>query len=562
MPSDRSFGETVRRYVSLRARAGVTGVEPPELISLMSDLDAFYWKRAEAAVAVRAKENPGALSFSPDERLLIDIGLLDERLLAHLDPKFLQRISQEVNEPGEPNHLYLTEWLQVRHRHYLVMREFGDEGAGAAAAAPEAEVGKDPELREAREHRNRMYRRLGPFFVNLPGVPPKLAKSVLSGAVDDRIEQVLRLDAVGQAASAGRSAEDAAQYDALVNKIFEHVRARLHREEDLKLLDTLRALREGLIQKSVSSAARVASWREATRSAADGRTSATGENVAAFLSREMRLLRSLLRIGSKEGGLAHTCSVLLHDVERTTKAGVARIIERILEANPTIDLSGDLLIAPFTGSGFFEWDRATLIVSLTPARSSEEAVANAAGNYRLLADAMQEDGRIKGAYQTIRPGAGFRDKFLHDYRAWVLQVSRGRREAIDASAYDFFRSTIGPAFDGPVVPAELARLSRREREELAAEFLRLISHHLGTPVVHERLAVLLWIAERIEEAIAHMKIAVEEMPQNGRALYSLALLYRKARHLSNAKRIFLECAQRVPDSIWRIYAHEQLRRLR
>jgi hypothetical protein len=52
------------------------------------------------------------------------------------------------------------------------------------------------------------------------------------------------------------------------------------------------------------------------------------------------------------------------------------------------------------------------------------------------------------------------------------------------------------------------------------------------------------------------------MPGNGRALYSLALLYRRARQLSVARRTFLECAQRAPDTIWRIYAHEQLRRLR
>jgi tetratricopeptide (TPR) repeat protein len=235
------------------------------------------------------------------------------------------------------------------------------------------------------------------------------------------------------------------------------------------------------------------------------------------------------------------------------------VLDQVREVDPRIGLSHDVLIAPFTGSGLFDWDRDLLIVALNPARGAEEAVVHAVANFRMLADA-RSGGEIEKAYREIH-GAAFRQQFLADYRNWVLRVGRGKREALSARSYEFFTAHIGPPPAGPLVPSELAHLGVDERNAEAERLSKLVPTPQATPADVYRLAVLLWDTEQIEEAIRTMEKAVQAAPEDGRALYGLGLLCRKRRLVGAARKAFRNATRVAPDSLWSVYAHEALRRM-
>jgi len=200
------------------------------------------------------------------------------------------------------------------------------------------------------------------------------------------------------------------------------------------------------------------------------------------------------------------------------------------------------------------------VVALTPARGVEEAVVNAVANFRLLIDARQGSGRLAAAYRAAH-GPNFRKQFLSDYHAWVLRVGHGRTEGLGDKTFQFFAENIGPAAAGPVVPAEMTRLSVRQREEEAARLEQLVRRgRPGFPELY-RLAVLLWQAEHIDQAIRLMERAAGLRPDNGRVLYSLGVLCRRRHLLGAARRAFRQCVQAAANTLWGVYAHEALRRL-
>lgn len=559
--------ELVARFAELR-EAGQP--EAAEYAAMVAKLDNGLWKRAEAAVAAALERGGEELAFEPAERLLLDMGLLDLKLVANCGPDLTERLAAELKQDGGENLLYLSEWLTQRYRSFLATRVLPDARISESLLL-KAAASEDPELARARTQRNELYRRLAGLFADLPGVKPDLAQAVVAGSVDDRIEELLIAEGLEQAAGdapPGRKSEDgpagrqARRYDATIQKVLRLVREHTREDEDLRLLQVLSDLRLAIFRKSLVRARRGQGrgGPPAAEVPAESRPApeVTLAEARGFLRRELRLMRSLLRIGSQEGKVSHS-SVLLHDLARTTKKTAAELLELVREVDPGIGLSHPLLIAPFTGSGFFEWDRDTLVAALIPARSVEDAVVNAVANFRLLTDS-RHGGKLAEAYRRMH-GTAFRERFLEDYRAWVLRAGRGRREAMPEKAFNFFAEHVGPPAYGPIVPNELVRLSVAEREERVRRLSAVV--RAGAPNFEElyHLAVLLWQAERIEEAIRTMEKAAAAEPGNGRALYSLGLLLRR-RHLTGpAREAFHNCVRMAPNTLWGVYSHEALRRL-
>lgn len=536
---------------------------------LVAKLDGYFWKRAERAVLEALPEEGDELAFGPPERLLLDAGLLDLKLVQRASREFLERLTAELNAEVEGGGLYLTEWLAGRYRSFLATRTLPDERVSESVLL-KAATREDVELGKARGQRNELYQRVAELFSRLPGIKPDLAKAIGRGAVDDRVEELLLAQAMEdrRAKEAGGEAEQSAgvqakRYEQVIQGVLRQAREHTEDEEDLKYLETIGNLRMAIFRKSLVHAKRGLAGQAASaeipiESRADPQ--ATRSEVERFLSGELRLLRSLLRIGSREGRVDHVCSVLLNDVPRTVKATVAEVLGLVREVDPRIGLTYDVLIAPFTGSGFFEWDRNTLIVSLSPARSAEETVVNAVANFRLLTDARGGSGRLAQGYRSMY-GANFREQFLSDYRNWVLRTGRGKRDALGEKSYRFFTENVGPSPLGPIVPQEMGRLSPGERQEEIKRLGRLIRTGSYKPREIYHLAVLLWEDERIEEAIRSMEKAAEAAPRDGRVLYSLGVLCRKKHITGAARRAFRQVLRAAPETLWSIYAQETLRRM-
>ncbi|HOX07976.1 MAG TPA: hypothetical protein PK280_16380 [Planctomycetota bacterium] len=559
-PYDRAVSE----YLVLR-EAGRG--DDPRARDLLGQLDGFYWKRVEEAVdqavaGSSAEAGEEALVFSPDDILLIDAGVLDLRLVARAGPDFAEHLAEELSAPPVGDVVRLSQWLSRRFQSFLTTHTLPDDRAARSLLLREA-AERNEELGKARRQRNELYQRLIPLLQELPGVDRSLAEAISRGAVDDRIEELLLAGVLDGSGAEGEAARQARRYDHAVLRALQLARERSTGEEDLQLLDALGRLRSAIMRKSLVRARRARSSggrRSGIPDESGPAPQATVEEVRRFMRRELRLVRSFINIGAREASISHSSPLLLHDGPRAAPDAAAGALQLVRELDPRLGLSSALLIAPFTGSGFFEWDHDTLVTPLTPARSVEESVVNAVGNLRLLRDARQEQGRLAARYRDAH-GASFRDRFLADYRAWVLRVGRGRRDALSEQSFAFFSENIGPPAGGPVIPAELARLSPKEREALAAKLETVVAR--GRPDAQEQhqLAVLHWQAERLDRALALMEKAAAAAPDDGRILYSLGLLCRR-RHLTGAaRRAFRDCARVALHSLWGIYANEALRRL-
>jgi tetratricopeptide (TPR) repeat protein len=561
--SPESIDQICEEIVELRAAGG----RSPRYGELVSQIEDHFWKQAETALLESLDGGDEELEFSPANRLLLDMGLLDLRLVHRPNRDFLERLSAELDAPGPEGVLYMTEWFSARYRSFLATRNLPDERVADSLLLKAADQ-EDSELAKARAQRNELYRRVSALFKELPGIKPELATAIGRGGVDNRVEELLLAQAMDDHRAEGEKALDqsagvqAKRYDGVVLRVLEQARERTEDEDDLKYLETIASLRMAIFRKSMVHSRRKMSSEQATEvvpqeSRPDPQ--ATRSEAENFLRTELRLLRSLLRIGSREGQVEHACSVLLNDVKRSTRGVVARVLDLVRLVDPKIGLNRDLLIAPFTGSGFFEWDRNALIIALTPARNAEEAVVNAVANFRLLDDARGA-GKITAAYRAMH-GSNFRQQFLADYRNWVLRAGKGKRDALSDKSYKFFVENIGPPPAGPIIPHEMGRRSVSEREVEIKRLRRLVHTGSFAPEEAYHLGVMLWQNEQIEEAIREMEKAVKASPGDGRMLYSLGLLCRRRRLVSAARKAFRETVRVSPDSIWGIYAHEALRRM-
>ncbi len=530
---------------------------------LLGILDDVYWKSVEKTVEAALEKGGDHLELEPEESLLLDAGLLDERLVARPGEDLAGRLSAELAAPGDATVLHLSQWASERLRSFLATRTLPGENVGQSLLL-KAVNEQDAELARSRHQRNELYQRVAPLFEDLPGAGPELSTAIVRGTVDDRIEELLLAGAIGSPAAPepadNEATRQARRYDRVVQRALQLVGERAQSDEELLYVETLTKLRSAIFRKSLIHARRSSDSAGEVPAGSGAAPEATRAEVRRFMRRELRLVRSLLRIGSQEGRGGMPCSVLLHDAPRTTRPLAGDTLRLVRELDPRLGLSHCLLIAPFTGGGFFEWDRDTLVAAISPARSAEESVVNAVANLRLLADARRGGGCIARTYRD-QYGPKFRDHFLGDYRAWVLKIGRGRREAMNDRSFQFFAEHIGPPPGGPIIPAELARLSLKEREDRTARLEAVVRSGRADAQELHHLAVLHWQAERIDAAIKAMESAAAAAPGDGRVLYSLGLLCRRRRLVGEARRAFRDCTQVALRSLWGIYANEALRRL-
>jgi tetratricopeptide (TPR) repeat protein len=536
---------------------------------LLAELDDHFWKECEAAAVRALPEFGDELQFGAAERLLLDAGLVDVKLVHRAGRNFLERLTSELNEIGDEGVFYLTEWLSRRYSSFLATRKLPGEEATSSMLLKAADR-DDTELAAARSQRNELYSRLVGLFRSVPGVGGDLAEAVARGAVDDRIEELLLAQAIEAktAAGAGRAAareadNQARRFEKVVQNLLRGAREHTEDEDLLLSLKAVAKLRMAVFRRSLV-LARGGLSAEMPRGGIPAGSrpdlAATRKEAEQFIRQELHVLRSVLHIGSREGQVESICSVLLNDVRRTTKRVVGEVMELVGEVDPHLSVAYDMLVAPFTGSGFFEWDRNTLVVALTPARSAEYAVVNAVANFRLLSDARSVRSPISSAYRDMY-GPDYRAQFLKDYRNWVLRVARGRRESLTDKSYRFFVYNIAPPPSGPIVPREVVRMTVDERREEAKRLGGRVRGGSFTADEAFRLGILLWQREMIDEAIRSMEKAIQVDPDSGRALYSLGVLCRKKRLVGSARKAFRDTIRHAPDSLWGIYAREALRRI-
>jgi tetratricopeptide (TPR) repeat protein len=529
----------VRDYLAARARAGGASVPAsPELSRLAEELNALYWREVERLLSRLARESPDRFEFSPDERLLLDLGLLDWRLVPSgeaLRPALLS----ELSAPGRSGAFSFSEWTARRFRQALLYGEMSppDEDAPSASVI-------------IRDLRGRLYLKLGSLFENLPGFDAKAVDLLLSGRIDATLDVMQkRLAQV----SDERLTEQRRALSEIRARLLARARERARSPEDLSLFDALRDLDRQASERRASVRVDIP--------VAASRTLSPAERER-FVLEEVRFVKGVLWLGVSGSGLARTWSVLLSDGPRTTKADLDQVLSRVAECDPALPMPASLLIAPYVGGGFYEWDRDTVFLPLVPTRSPEQAVVTAVAHYRVLLDALQDNGRLRAAYEAAFGASDdFHAAFTRDYRAWVLDVGRGFKAALDPRRFAFFAEYVGPQPSALYAPAPWADVASREGEEAVKQARLRMSKGEASLEDCFRLGVAGAQARQVVGALEALQVARRLAPSDGRTLLALGFLTSRTGDLDAARNLYNACMALAPNSLWAVYAAGELQKL-
>jgi len=526
----------VRDFLAAGGRPDASLLSSPGLARLADELNAFYWRDVERLLARLARESPDRFAFSPDERLLLDLGVLDWRLVPGGEA-LREPLLRELSLPGRRGASYFSEWASRRFRQALLYGEI---------SPPDDEKTSSTVI--IRDLRGRLYLKLGPLFENLPGFDKKAVDLLLSGRIDATLDAMRKK--LSQA-SDERLSEQRRALAEIRDRFFARARERARSPEDLSLFEALRDL-DRQVSESRSSV-------RTELPLAASRTLSPEERER-FVLEEVRFVKSVLWLGVSGSGLSRTCSVLLGDGPRTTKADLDQVLDRVAECDPALPMPGSILIAPYVGGGFYEWDRDTVFLPLVPTRSPEQAVVTAVAHYRVLLDALQEDGRLRAAYEAAFGSSDdFHASFTRDYRAWVLDIGRGFKAALDPRRFEFFAGQVGPQPSTLFGPAAWADSASGE-ETLRQERLRMSRGEASYEDCY-RLAIAGARAHQFVGAIESLQAALRLAPSDGRTLLALGFLTSRTGDLDAARNSLNACLALAPHSLWSVYAEAELQKL-
>lgn len=514
----RTLKPLVEKYLRERREGAVEA----QLAKVTTQLDAIYWGEVEDLATVAAREGADRLAFDQEARFKIDLGLLDWGLLEGgraNRPELLR----ELYAPGP--HLYFSEWLARRYREFILMSRIGGDVKG--------------QTRIVRAAQARLYTTLTPLFRNLPGFPPQAVELFLSCRLDETIGGLARQLAQKEDE---RPAEQLKQLRAIRAQIIARARERASTDEELALFDALAKLDRMGPEKGPAPQIRQVEARERME----------------FVRGEIKLVRSLLRLGVTGSGLTKTHSVLVSLEQRLAKAALAPMEAAVREADAGLPGAPSIAIAPYIGTGFYEWDRDTIFVPLRSTRSAEDSVVTALANFRFMLDALQDAGALKKAYVARFREGDFRESFIRDYKAWVLGVAKGFKGALSPEAYAFFRERIGPRSEHLFASKELWALTPEERLRTIQDCRGRINRAEASCEDRYRLAVAYFRENRRTEAMEQLTEALRLNPIDGRLLFARGWL--AGQFGAKAQAELEEVQELCPGTIWAVYAADELGR--
>jgi len=528
---------SVEAFLAERGPGEVSVASRPDLAPLAGDLNALWWREAEKILLRVTRDAGDRAGLSPEERILLDQGVLDWRLLPGGD-KNKAVLLKELYASGPANQYYFSEWILQRFRLFLLYGGMSTEGEGISTT------------QLIRDLRGRLYMRLTLLFKNLPGFNQQSIDLFLSGRIDETLDSMgYRL----RRSPDPRLAEQRKQIAEVRNRMIARARERARTPEDLSLFDSLRQIDREAVEK-----------RASARLASDAATSRTvsPEERERWVQDELKFVKQVLWLGVTGSGLARTYSVLLSSQPRIVKADLDASLALAEQCDPMLPEAASLLIAPYAGGGFYEWDRDTLFVPLVPTREPEQAVLQGLANYRILLDKFHDGGKFKKEYETaLEGGDDFGTSFVRDYRAWVNGVGKGFKGALDPARFVFFRDRIGPQPADLYAPRGWVGRTPKEQEEIVKAARAKVGSGEAVFEDYYRLAIAEYHEHKPIQATQHLQSALRLSPVDGRALLALGIVSMRTGGGETAKQRYQECMALAPATLWSVYAGDELQKL-
>jgi hypothetical protein len=517
-------------------RAVLRGEGGSVLTQLLAMLNDLYWEGAAGVVEEACRRRSEVPRFTPAERLWIDMGYLGEEFMGEESKRVLR---QDLNLPRKGRCYYLSEWLVDQGLRSVFL---------GSVERQESQDRPDDKVSRLRAERRQLYLRVKGLFGNLPGVPDSVVELVVVGKLDRHLEELLGLKEGGDEE---KELQEREKLLAVRRKIFERARARCDRKTQVDVLNRIDQIGEEVRQALEAAGPRQEGGRPA---GADGRS---GE-LEAYLKKELRLMQTLMALGLPGSKMRRLCSICLDVESRADRWAVQEFLEQVIAFDPRIPGDPDLVIAPFYGTGFFEWDHDLLFVPLHPMVDFKESILAALATYRLMGDALQEGGRMAKEYQRWTGGSSVGEVFRADYAAWILRVGKGEREAMDAPRRAFFRHWVGPSEKHLLAPRRFQNLSKLELDRLRLELQDTVRGPEATADDLYHLAILYSLCEMSYNAQPVLERAVQMNPAHPQILCAMGFLYRRMGNVARSRQMFEAALLHGRGTIWSVYAQDEL----
>lgn len=547
--------QLIQDYLAAGGSDSASADASPNKAKIMAKLDAEYWAEAAKIVQTVLHENEERLLFNKYQRLLLDAGLLDERLIGPQGEVVRNALIRELYAEANAQHHYLSQWIADRYRNFVALARLNATSEQAAIEAPPTS-----QLDDLNAAARKIFAALKPFFQNLPGFSAAVTDLLCEGKLD-RSWQELATQCLVQHSEAA-----AEQRDKLLDirrRLLAKAKSRCETQKQLALFDALSNM-DLQVHRAISEyadTARNAKARAAKAVEEKSNMPLSLKERLDFLLGELKLVKSLLRLGTTGSGITKTHSVLVDASPRTTKQSLATQITAVQQSDINVSGNQIFLIAPYVGSGFFEWDRDTIFIPMISTRGEDESVVVALANYRIMIDNLHNNQILKRSYERQFGSGDFRSNFIRDYKAWILGIGKGFRGAMDKERFDYFRTRIGPSSDKLFAPKDLIPLSPEDRLAELKSIRGKINKGDAQFMDHYRLAIIYWTENRIQDALSQLSMAVKIDPTDVRAMFSLGYACLKMGIHDKAEKAFRECVTIGQNTIWQVYASEYLGKL-
>ena len=518
-------------------------------------LDKLYWELFEAICTDVVERDD--VRFHTAELIIINYGLLDYR---QLQAKIIKKAEADDDEDVIQD-LPDLQAIEKRIKKFFMKSSYDDDPIyymheWAAMWQVSSQLFTSTETNEEQKEsewlddekalkytntRTNIYRKLQPYIQKLPGVNENFLKVLLVGDLDKKVEMAK--------VKAQLSPDELLPVDkhliSIHSTLYAQLKASLKDSDDLKLIFLLEKINQSIFQRRLLEEQVEEEQKTVTKQAPEGKV----------IEREVKLLKNLLPIGGMEGKEFFTTPLLKDFSNPLNKVFVGDTMKLIRQCDPHIPEDLPVVIVPYKGSGFFEWDKNSLIVPVTPTLPPKEVIIRAVANYRILSDNFENQGELKRQYEKHLEKGGFKERFLQDYVKWIEHISQGHRKILSVKKFDFFVEFVGPDRNKLLADGQLLYLSKLQLRKKIQEIMT--STNMSQKEYYN-ISVCHWLLDDFKKADQYMSEAMSAGMPSPKILLAQGYISQKLLEKAKAKQLFKNCIRFFKNTLYGAYAGREL----
>ena len=508
-------------------------------------LDGLYWEILEHLCHLHLTGKGSRFSLA--EKLLINFGFLSSQQLDKAEGLSETQLENTLlklqgRSPYDEAPIYrLDEWASVWKMNAQLF-----ESQQKKSPPQEVDWIDDDKAQKYLITRLNIYKKLIPTLKSLPGANLNFLKSLLTGEFDKNVElsMALALKLPDKLELGHR------RFISLHKTLLDQLRASVQDPDLKKLIVLLDKINQSFVQRRLRQ-------DHIEERSSDSESQNVFDAKSDFIKNEIKLIKNLLPIGGMEGKEFFTSPILRQSQPLISKTFVGDTLKLIHLCDPHVPKNLPLIIVPFKGSGFFEFDKNTLIIPLFPSLAPQEVIIRAVSNYRLLTDQLEQQGKMKWQYEKLFDKGRFKERFLQDYVQWITHISRGHRSIMLGKKFDFFLDFVGPNPQQLLCDPQLKDLPK-------VQLKRKINDILSAPQTTQEeylvLATCFWLNQEPNKAVQYCESALTAGMPNPKVFLAYGYALREIKDRVKSVQMFKNCLRYYKDTLWGAYAAHELGR--